>query len=521
LAQITIRWDHELNKPIKQWMLDQGIGKSTRGLTLQSLSASRRSDIDDDECVASDKLILQPDPGSYTLRFNGHRVTFQIEELKQQEIEYLTKKPVFRHESGELAVTTVVISCTALSGGMKVLRDFLEYVQALESAKLHSMVTVHRPEVNNRFACWDSGINRPWRSLESVMLPDDVKLPLIEDIGTYLSSETQRFYASRGIPWRRGYLLYGPPGTGKTSLSIAIASRFKLKVYNIDLTTPNMSDAILDSLFQDLPEQCVMLLEDIDSAGVKREHMKSATSKDEDEDDSPGEVTLSGLLNVIDGPAAKDGRILIMTTNTPESLDAALVRPGRIDRKTYMGNATTEVLVKMFKHIFIPTPEEIATAQTASLAPEQIEHLAQKFAGAIGSEMFSPAEMQGYLVQYRADAHLAADNAAAWAKEALAVKQRSANVAESRMDPVADRKNSTEDGPRATDGDSDDEKDKLSRDEAADSDDESATNHGSGTEMGSGASGSDTDSVDSSQSDECPQFSEENNTVSATVAVSP
>lgn len=58
---------------------------------------------------------------------------------------------------------------------------------------------------------------RPKRGMESVVLDDDIKTTLVEDAKEFMRSE--QWYADRGIPWRRGYLLYGCPGSGKTSLS--------------------------------------------------------------------------------------------------------------------------------------------------------------------------------------------------------------------------------------------------------------------------------------------------------------
>ena len=65
---------------------------------------------------------------------------------------------------------------------------------------------------------WTSSIVRPKRSLASVVLDEDIKNLLLEDAKDFLASED--WYAERGIPWRRGYLLHGCPGSGKTSLSM-------------------------------------------------------------------------------------------------------------------------------------------------------------------------------------------------------------------------------------------------------------------------------------------------------------
>jgi chaperone BCS1 len=70
---------------------------------------------------------------------------------------------------------------------------------------------------------WQRCMSRVSRPFSTVILNDKVKQDLIDDVTDYLNPTTRRWYANRGIPYRRGYLLYGPPGTGKSSLSLALA----------------------------------------------------------------------------------------------------------------------------------------------------------------------------------------------------------------------------------------------------------------------------------------------------------
>ncbi|KAH7186505.1 P-loop containing nucleoside triphosphate hydrolase protein [Fusarium oxysporum] len=101
------------------------------------------------------------------------------------------------------------------------------------------------------------------------------------------------------------------------------------------VSIPGANDQMLKSLFAGLPDRCVVLLEDIDAAGSACS--RDSTSEDSDSDTytrpRSKEVTLSGLLNVLDGVASQGDRVLVMTTNHPKKLDQALTRPGRIDRK--------------------------------------------------------------------------------------------------------------------------------------------------------------------------------------------
>ena len=75
-----------------------------------------------------------------------------------------------------------------------------------------------------------------------------------------------QWYADRGIPFRRGYLLHGVPGSGKSSLIHALAGALMLDIYVISLSASWMNDATLSSLMGRVPARCIVLLEDLDAA---------------------------------------------------------------------------------------------------------------------------------------------------------------------------------------------------------------------------------------------------------------
>jgi len=242
---------------------------------------------------------------------------------------------------------------------------------------------------------WQVVASRPVRDMRTVILDQHQKNTVLADMNEYLHPATPRWYANRGIPLRRGYLFHGPPGTGKTSLSFALAGVFGLDIYVISLLEPTLTEEDLGSLFTSLPRRCIVLLEDIDTAGLRRtgeekpaieekpavaaagekessnstsdgDANKATTSLDikelakalkkESEDQKKG-ISLSGLLNAIDGVASHEGRVLIMTTNIPESLDPALIRPGRVDLQVPFTNATKEQARERKHFYFIPQEE--------------------------------------------------------------------------------------------------------------------------------------------------------------------
>ncbi|KAJ2796321.1 Complex III assembly protein translocase and chaperone, partial [Coemansia helicoidea] len=105
-------------------------------------------------------------------------------------------------------------------------------------------------------------------------------------------------------------------------------------------------------------------------------------------------VTFSGLLNALDGVASSDERIIFMTTNHIERLDPALVRPGRVDVKVLLGNASAHQIRCMFVRFY----------------GDDSGALAQEFAEALRGHTVSTAQLQGHFVVHKRDAQCAVDN---------------------------------------------------------------------------------------------------------------
>jgi chaperone BCS1 len=196
-----------------------------------------------------------------------------------------------------------------------------------------------------------------------VILKGDEKDRLVQDIAKFKASRKR--YSDLGVPYHRGYLLYGPPGTGKTSFVSGLAQRFGMSVYLINLNEFN--DRTLVKAVNDVPQNSVILFEDIDCMSTGKAQARSdewAANKSLTGSDSKDpiavmmSVTLSGLLNVLDGFSAPENVLFVMTTNHFEFLDPALLRPGRIDYRLYMGEASEEQKVELYRRFF-PSASEI------------------------------------------------------------------------------------------------------------------------------------------------------------------
>ncbi|KAK4546511.1 hypothetical protein LTR36_001728 [Oleoguttula mirabilis] len=358
---------------------------------------------------------------------------------KNSSVTFTVVRTIVRRERGRYGddddVDTIDISCLSLFSGPRILKRFLEHVQTSAVAASRNKTTIYRPE--RRGWMWNYGVTRPSRNLNAVTLDSGVKEQLVKDIEAYLNPKTRKYYSNRGIPWRRGFLFYGPPGTGKTSFTTALAGHFKLDVFMLSLSSSALNDQKLESLFESLPTKCMVTLEDIDSAGIRREDMngekapkkktKSSNENGQMVEEEQG-LTLSGLLNVLDGIHSVEGRIIIITTNNPDSLDEALVRRGRIDQRILFAYATREVSAEIFRHVFCKSDDELLEGEV-SRDHDGIAELARQFAANFPADKLTPAEVQGFLLDERASPEKAVEKIAEHAEGLLKNKARGVNVA--------------------------------------------------------------------------------------------
>ncbi|KAK3792271.1 hypothetical protein RRG08_007350 [Elysia crispata] len=227
------------------------------------------------------------------------------------------------------------------------------------------------------------GYPRRKRPLNSVVLDEGLSEHILNDIQEFIKNP--KWYLDRGIPYRRGYLLYGPPGCGKSSFIMALAGALDYSICVLNLSDKGMSDDRLSHLLTNAPEQSIILLEDIDAAFVSRD----LAAENPVVYQGMGRLTLSGLLNALDGVASTEARILFMTTNYIDRLDKALIRPGRVDLKQIIDFASEYQLTEMFRRFYPEQPE--SSAKTFSFSVLSLDH------------PVSAAQVQGFFMLHKQD----------------------------------------------------------------------------------------------------------------------
>ncbi|MEK6832895.1 MAG: AAA family ATPase [Nanoarchaeota archaeon] len=163
---------------------------------------------------------------------------------------------------------------------------------------------------------------------ENVCLTEVQKKMTQDDFEFFLKNED--WYRNNKVEYKRGYLLHGPPGNGKTLTIHAMANTQGVSVMGFDFSDcESANNKSLQSAMQQARENapCLFIMEDLDRAISPTEGVSNSS------------VTLNEVLNMLDGVSSRDGVVVVATANSPQHLDAAILRrPGRYDRVVEFDN---------------------------------------------------------------------------------------------------------------------------------------------------------------------------------------
>jgi DNA polymerase III delta prime subunit len=215
------------------------------------------------------------------------------------------------------------------------IRKFLGEVYNHANKKEHNYIKVYGP---NQKGFWDYLFQNPRREVDTVFIGG--KNEILADLDEFFGSE--RDYLYFGHPYKRNYLFHGPPGNGKTSFINAIAGKYNLNVFLISFSV-NITDEVFKKLISGLNKNSLLVMEDIDvlfqsggggGGGVGGKN-----------------ITMSTILNTLDGLARKNRIICIMSTNHFDVLTDVFKRPGRLDMLVEFKNADKKCFEEMAEFI--------------------------------------------------------------------------------------------------------------------------------------------------------------------------
>jgi chaperone BCS1 len=351
---------------VDKWLSAHAYARDrARRLTVRTRNLDFRERADDPTGDHRPRVLFSPAPGEHWLLYRGRLVILNRHRADADKGAQQTTATIREH-----------FSITILSRNRSLAWQLLDDAREHALPRADRRLTVYH--VN--YTSWSATLERLPRPPESVVLRAGQMEDLIADVRRFL--EQRAWYIQRGVPYRRGYMLFGPPGTGKSSAVVAIASALGMDIAVLNLNGLGLDDKELSELLAEVPANSLVLIEDIDCAFIARSAGEDKANK----------ITFSGLLNAIDGVSAGEGRILFATTNHPERLDPALVRPGRIDRKVEIGLADRDQIRRIFRRFF----------------PEAADAIVEQFAVGIPADCHAMSSIQSYLIRHADSAEKAA-----------------------------------------------------------------------------------------------------------------
>ncbi|AUF82437.1 AAA family ATPase [Tetraselmis virus 1] len=287
----------------------------------------------------------------HKVKFEGYDVDVCVETLIQGDVE---KYIVTVVTETKIEVDRFIEGCT----------------EFFEKLKIHSS-----NDNCNKTYLYDSGYwellgESPLKNPECIFFTEESS-KLVQDIIDFMTSSTVKEKYNRfGVAHKMNVLLHGPPGTGKTSLIEFVASKLKSDIHVINFSNKLRDDDLTIAMKKVNTNHPIIVMEDIDVLFRERKSMDSGRNS----------VSLSAILNTLDGISRPEGSVVFLTTNEVSSIDSAVLRSRRVDKVLKLDYAVETQTRPMIKY----------------LIPEISESDVDRFISACGFD-YTTADLHSYL----------------------------------------------------------------------------------------------------------------------------
>jgi chaperone BCS1 len=299
---------HMLTESFFIWFMKQTSSRHLRRFLFDS-SARERERATSQHSVQRGIGAFTPGTGLHFFTFHGRPAWFS------------------REKAGNTAMSTTTHEVEVYFFGTKrkLIEDFLEEIKPKTNPKNISIYALGRKYGE---PSWGITRAKPKRDLKSVIVRHDVKDKIVAEIKEFFERES--WYAERGITHKLSYIFHGQPGTGKSSFIFALASHFHRSVYTVNMNT--LDDSSFQTALDAVPANGFIVIEDIDVSTATAEREDVVFNKDgKIEEAKKQKISMSTILNTLDGIASLSGNVIFLSTNHVDKLDRALTRRGRVD----------------------------------------------------------------------------------------------------------------------------------------------------------------------------------------------